>query len=106
MLPNSVQINAEVQQLEVLSSSPSVIVVGAGYAGVELAATMAERLPSATVQIINTGTMLPLHAVQTGTELAWALHQRVFDRACSLLMQVTQFCQGLLWVSGRRLKRF
>ncbi|KAK9792690.1 hypothetical protein WJX73_001665 [Symbiochloris irregularis] len=52
------QINAEVQQLEVLSPSPTVVVVGAGYAGVELAATMAERLPSATVQIINTGNMI------------------------------------------------
>ena len=34
------------------------MVVGAGLAGVELASTLAERLPVGAVQIIDTGTSL------------------------------------------------
>lgn len=51
------QIIARIQRIEALPGpSPVAVVVGAGYAGVELAATVAERLPSATVQIVSSGT--------------------------------------------------
>lgn len=50
------KIIARIQRIEALPGpSPVAVVVGAGYAGVELAATVAERLPSATVQIVSSG---------------------------------------------------
>ena len=50
------QIITRIEQLEQQpGAAHSAVVVGAGYAGVELATTIAERLPTAHVQIISSG---------------------------------------------------
>jgi NADH dehydrogenase FAD-containing subunit len=47
----------------VAPSKPLITVVGAGFAGVELAATIAERLPGATVHLLSpSGEVLPVRS--------------------------------------------
>ena len=84
---------SRIEELERLPGlAPTAVVVGSGYAGVELAATVAERLPSASVQIISSGApCLPLNFVLSMAFCcirirAWTLQARLLARAhaCAL----------------------
>ena len=61
-LTNMLQVLRRVEELEQRASAlpADVVVVGAGYAGVELASTVAERLGSrANVQLVSAGQSAP-----------------------------------------------
>ena len=69
--PLGAQMISRIEELEQRPGlAPKAVVVGAGYAGIELAATVAERLPTASVQVISSGQPCTFLAAHLLTQVA------------------------------------
>ena len=77
------QVNRRVEALEAAGAPPDILVVGAGYAGVELAASLADRFGGAArIKIVTAG---PQHALPSSAVPCVTAQARVAPQCCLIL---------------------